>query len=532
MSTTATVTSVTGSAVTVSWTSLPGSTSYDVDIYTSATDPVTTGSTYVGTYTNQTSPATISVTIVLGNYYAATVTANFNSSISATRGPIFDPTSLSASLVTWFDGSYGLTASSWTNRGANGGSATLYSASTTTINGLGAARFPSASSGSSYGSFYQQFANQARAYFIVMKLNASSTGFQVLMSQTNAGGYNWNMYGYSSSCAKLLNNNNNGANTANPITQVYESYASDSDQTNLNVYSIVNSASSSANNYCYTNNTSRSLQTSATASGYNTSSVLTYIAAAPPGGMYSADCTICEVMAYDGEVSAYDGSNIRYYLGLKWGISIPQPPIQTAPTSINISGTPTISSAAVTWTAALGSPISYTVKIYQNSTSTVTTSSTLLVTQTSATSGSSISYSGTYSYYIAAVVTSIYSGGSQNSSISSAVQLPAAPTPAAPTNVNIPTTPDTTSVEVTWTAPSSSPISYTVRIYENSTSTVTTSSTLLLTKTSATSGYSISYSGTNGYWLAVTVTAVYSGSSYTSSISSSKQEVYSGGGGA
>ena len=429
MSTTATVTSVTGSAVTVSWTSLPGSTSYDVDIYTSATDPVTTGSTYVGTYTNRTSPATISVTIVLGNYYAATVTANFNSSISATRGPIFDPTSLSASLVTWFDGSYGLTASSWTNRGANGGSATLYSASTTTINGLGAARFPSASSGSSYGSFYQQFANQARAYFIVMKLNASSTGFQVLMSQTNAGGYNWNMYGYSSSCAKLLNNNNNGANTANPITKVYESYASDSDQTNLNVYSIVNSASSSANNYCYTNNTSRSLQTSATASGYNTSSVLTYIAAAPPGGMYSADCTICEVMAYDGEVSAYDGSNIRYYLGLKWGISIPQPP-------------------------------------------------------------------------------------------------------TAPTNVKIPTTPNTTSVQVTWTAPSSSPISYTVRIYENSTSTVTTSSTLLLTKTSATSGYSISYSGTNGYWLAVTVTAVYSGSSYTSSISSSKQEVYSGGGGA
>jgi len=322
-----TVTSLSVTEAAVTWTDAPAANSVNILIYQSTTSPVTTGNTLLTTKSAATSGSPFAISGTSGDYYAAVAVAHYNSAISSSLGPVFNPTSLTATLVTWFDGTYGLTSSSWSNRGTNGGSATLTSASVTTINGLPAARFPNASTGSSYGAFYQQFANQARAYFIVMKLNTTSTGFQVMMTQTNAGGYNWNMYGYSSSCAKLLNNNNNGSNIANPVNKVYESYTTDTDQTNLNIYNVINSASATSNNYSFTNNTSRSLATSVTASGYKTTNTLTYIAAAPPGGMYSADCSICEVMAYDGEVTAYEASNVRFYLGLKWGISIPQPTV-------------------------------------------------------------------------------------------------------------------------------------------------------------------------------------------------------------
>ena len=85
MSTTATLSNLTGSGATVSWTAVPGATSFDIVLYYKLTGPPTTSDTLVQTFTNQTSPATLSFTPnAAGGYYAANVTANFNSAISAT----------------------------------------------------------------------------------------------------------------------------------------------------------------------------------------------------------------------------------------------------------------------------------------------------------------------------------------------------------------------------------------------------------------------------------------------------------------
>jgi len=157
---------------------------------------------------------------------------------------------------------------------------------------------------------------------------------------------------------------------------------------------------------------------------------------------------------------------------------------------------------------------SFNILIYQSDYSPVTTSGALAISRTNVTSGVSISDFIGGGYYAAVVIAKYVSAISNSQYIAA---------PAAPTNVIV-NNPNTSSVQVYWTAPANTPTSYTVRIYQNSTSTVTTSSSLLVTKTSATSGSSISYSGINGYWLAATVTSVYSGSSYTSSISASVQQ--------
>jgi hypothetical protein len=168
---------------------------------------------------------------------------------------------------------------------------------------------------------------------------------------------------------------------------------------------------------------------------------------------------------------------------------------------------------------------SFNILIYQSDYSPVTTSGTLALSRTNVTSGVTINTFIGGGYY-AAVVIARYT-----SAISNSQYIAAPPAPAAPTNVSIPTTPTTQNCQVSWTAPASTPLSYTVRIYQASSASVTTSSTLLVTQTSASSGNGISCSATNGYYLAATVTSVYSGSSYTSSISASRQVVAQGGGG-
>ena len=87
-------------------------------------------------------------------------------------------------------------------------------------------------------------------------------------------------------------------------------------------------------------------------------------------------------------------------------------PLSYAPTSPSI-GTVSASGATASWTVPNGpgySPSSYTVLIYEDSTSSVSTSSTLFATKPNQTSGSSISFSATSVNYYAIVVVAVYTG--------------------------------------------------------------------------------------------------------------------------
>jgi len=90
MSTTATLSGLSGSGATVSWTPTTGATSYDIALYYKLSGAPTTSDTLVQTFTNRTSPATLSFTPnAAGGYYAATVIANYNSQISGTSAQQF-----------------------------------------------------------------------------------------------------------------------------------------------------------------------------------------------------------------------------------------------------------------------------------------------------------------------------------------------------------------------------------------------------------------------------------------------------------
>jgi hypothetical protein len=109
MSTTAALSGLSGSGATVSWTPATGATSYDIALYYKLSGAPTTSDTLVQTFTNRTSPATLSFTPnSAGGYYAATVTANYNSQISGTSiqalyQPSFDPTNV---ITNMFDSYY------------------------------------------------------------------------------------------------------------------------------------------------------------------------------------------------------------------------------------------------------------------------------------------------------------------------------------------------------------------------------------------------------------------------------------------
>jgi len=269
----------------------------------------------------------------LSAYYGTTFTSGgpapssgpISYSVFAGKSSVFNPASLSAPLITWFKGDSGLTTSSWTNNGTNGGSATFAGTglSIVTVNGKNAIRlintnYPNAPS--CYGSYLQSFSTQARAFFIVMRLNVQPTQSPILLiAQTNTG-YSLNMYGSPGAYEMSLNNNNGGTN------KIISTQDDTISALSVKVYTVVNSATSSANNQVYVNGTSHTIQSSYNnvASGYATgtnTTVYTWIGSDNIGaGMTIQDCTICEILCYSGEVSAIDASNVNTYLINRWGV--------------------------------------------------------------------------------------------------------------------------------------------------------------------------------------------------------------------
>lgn len=121
-----------------------------------------------------------------------------------------------------------------------------------------------------------------------------------------------------------------------------------------------------------------------------------------------------------------------------------------APTSVSLSAL-TGSGATVTWSGVSGAT-SYRVQIYYNSSSSVTTSNSQVTESpyTSATSGSTFTFTASPDLtYYAATVTAINAGGETTSLISGATryyQIPGQPTVNTPTNT-------TTTLNMSWNAP-------------------------------------------------------------------------------
>lgn len=226
----------------------------------------------------------------------------------------FNPTSLSAPLITWFKGDSGLTTSSWTNYGTNGGSATLTAGTAiSTINGLSVADFTGA--GNPHGSFPQNFSGQPRACFIVIRFPTTVTTSQHLIAIAPgfdfviADGTNL-LFIQQGAGANLFTNNM-------PTLSGGQTY----------VLSMINSTTV-ANNLAFVNGgTSLTFQVNLAAwtsgSGsfpYNTGATTPSLNYYNSGNVSSPNY-ICEVLCYDGEVSATDAVNVNTYLKTKWGIA-------------------------------------------------------------------------------------------------------------------------------------------------------------------------------------------------------------------
>lgn len=225
--------------------------------------------------------------------------------------PPFNPTSLSAPLVTWFDGKVGLTTSSWTNRGTNGGSATLTGATLTTINGNSAVTF---TGGTGYGSYTQTYSVQPRAVFWVFKFNAALTSTPIPLAGGTTGNDTYTQI-YSSGAQQFM------VLAAFGGTLSIQTNLFSADQSTLPAVFGEFASANAANNLAYYNGTSLSMSIRAAATGYSTGSRTAYLGAyANPSIVPNAQSiTWCEVLCYNGELTPSDVKQVVDYLRVKWG---------------------------------------------------------------------------------------------------------------------------------------------------------------------------------------------------------------------
>ena len=256
----------------------------------------------------------------LSKYYGTT----FSSGSAPSSGPIsystfsgksaFNPSSLTAPLITWFKGDSGLTAGRWVNNGTNGGSATLTGGSTlTTVNGLGAVTF-TASTG--YGFYTQNYMGQPRAVFWVIKFNADISATNVT---TLAGSLS-----NTDSFVQIYTSGGQQTMVLSPFggTTSIQTDGFSANQTSLPAVFGEFASGTAANNLAYYNGTSLTMSTTRNAaSGYTTGNRTAYLGAFNNGTPKpnSTAITWCEVLCYDGELTSTDVAKVVNYLRLKWG---------------------------------------------------------------------------------------------------------------------------------------------------------------------------------------------------------------------
>lgn len=237
--------------------------------------------------------------------------------------PPFDPSSLTAPLITWFgkqNSDIGYVAGvpvSWINQGTNGGGATLYNCASATQNGLDVVDF--ATAGSSYGSYYSNFTDQPRALFVACKVTTDlPNAANRFLAFTQQGALSINGYfgAYIGSPTPAVNSWYLLTIAQGQTIPIFSAPQTSFDPLNVGaVYSFVNSLNV-ANNDISIDTTSQTLTLNDPANQYYIGSVITYINQASAVHSF----VLYELLCYDGEVSPSEEAQVITYLKNKWNI--------------------------------------------------------------------------------------------------------------------------------------------------------------------------------------------------------------------
>jgi len=309
---------ISGAVITGTWGASSEAVNYTVSLFSSPTS----GGTYSisqGPFT--TTASTYSFTVTAGNFYRVYVVVNgvIDSSETTISGFVqyvaaaWTPAtavSTGAPLITWFKGDDGLTSTVWSNRGTNGGTATLTNASiaSNSQNGLNGVNFTTVPS---YGTFTQTFSTQARGCFAVVKfVTVPTTPGQHLVAITNS----WDFVLAAGTPLQIMMIQQGIA------VRVWSSNVPAMANGTAYVIGCVNSAVSTASNAVIQNGTQYGFQTNSLAASYPVSAQTTFL-----NYYNSVNCNVAcyfyEVLCYSGELAAADITNITGYLRTKWATS-------------------------------------------------------------------------------------------------------------------------------------------------------------------------------------------------------------------
>jgi sugar lactone lactonase YvrE len=204
-----------------------------------------------------------------------------------------------------------------------------------------------------------------------------------------------------------------------------------------------------------------------------------------------------------------------------------------APTTVTLASL-TETGATVTWSGGSGAT-SYTVQIYSSASSNMSSPSTVSQTpssSTTVTSPQAFTFTASSGLYYGAIVTAVNSGGSTASSMSSGVVYNSSPV-TAPTTVTLSSLTGS-GATVTWSGDSGA-TSYTCQIYYSTASNMSSPAIVSQSPSSSTSvssGQSFSFSAEDSLYYGAIITAINAGGSVASSMSTGVQFIgtYSGSG--
>jgi len=234
----------------------------------------------------------------------------------------FDPSTFSVPNITWFKGDAGLTKAgttpiSWVNYGTNGGIGTFSNPCiVVSVNGLDAINIPDPGH---YVQFTLTNTVQTRSIFAVFKFNAITVGYAPydIINQdhdvsrgdwevglyTNYSPYSYSWMSHSNSSRFLMMS---GFNTPSPAGNFYTMGLTNASNTSDNLLTI-NGVTQSLNQF------------NAVASNYLVGTIITYIGSYSTISPPDYNMTICELLIFDGAVTATESSKTTTYLRTKWG---------------------------------------------------------------------------------------------------------------------------------------------------------------------------------------------------------------------
>lgn len=243
--------------------------------------------------------------------------------VASSSAPPFDPTSLTAPLITWFgkeDSDITLSGGvpvTWTNHGTTGVDASITGATLGTQNGRSMIEFAL----NGYGDFTQSFSGQPRAIFIAGEVTKSinNGGYNLYLQQGTGSPTSGEMilyvYAFNPTTAYYW------FSTAQGIQNLLagEGALSTDPKNKKYVVAWVNTGTGGGAQQVSLNGTPLTLVESYSASLYPTGSISASLnGIAGGGGGTKYNCY--EVLCYDGEVTSTEASDVIAYLQAKWGI--------------------------------------------------------------------------------------------------------------------------------------------------------------------------------------------------------------------